>query len=457
MIYDYDLVVIGGGPGGYVAAISAAKAGKRVCLCEKKTLGGVCLNEGCIPTKTLLKSVNFYSQVKNSSDFGINIGNKGTVSLRMADVQKRKQAVVDTLVSGIRFLIKAQRIDYMNDTAVFTSPHSILCGTDEISFDNAIIATGSEVSIPPVEILEGAPVMISSDVLNLNTIPDKAAVIGGGVVGVELAFLLSQAGAEITILEQMDRILPMLDTEVASAVIRELNKKGIQIHTDVKVTSIGKKYVKYEDSGKALLLDVDSVILATGRRPSFSRESMDAAGVYYDHRAIPTDSHMRTNVPHIYAIGDVNGKAMLAHTASAEAEVAVRNICGISSTMNYETIPYCIYLEPEIACIGLTEEQARMKYPNIKIGKFPLMANGKALIENHPEGIVKTIIDSDTDKIIGFHMYGIHSTDMIACLSTAMTAGVKGSTFSRAVFPHPTVSESIHESFLNAYGISVHI
>lgn len=454
---DYDILVIGGGPGGYVAAIKAAKAGKKVCICERKNLGGVCLNEGCIPTKTLLKSIETMNLIKNVKNFGINIADNN-ITFNLGNMLGRKKSVIETLRNGIGYLLNHQNITLIEEEVKLIDVDKATYSGKTITFDNAIIATGSEAFIPQIQIEEKANIATSTDVLELDRAPSEVVVIGGGVIGVELAYYLSGIGSKITILEQMDRILPMLDEEITKSVVKILNTKGIQIFTEVNVERITENSVVYQNlNGEKLSVSTDYTLIATGRRAMIDEVSMNNVGIEFDKRGIKTNNKMQTNIPNIYAIGDVNGKMMLAHVASAEGEVAVDNICGKETVMDYSTIPSCIYINPEIACIGLTEIQAKNKYECIKIGRFPLMANGKALVEGEIAGLCKVIINDRTDEIIGFHMQGIHATDIVSTVSVAMANGMKATAICDSIFAHPTVSECVHETFLNAYGKAIHI
>ncbi len=457
MNYDYDVAVIGGGPGGYVAAIAAAKEGKKTCLFEERRVGGVCLNEGCIPTKALLKSAAVLRTIKEAKNFGVCANLSDEIQIDMIAVQNRKNAVINQLVGGMEFLLKANKVEVFNSSASFSDSHTLKYDKGEVSADNIIIASGSKVFRLPIEIAEDAKVFTSRELLDLDYLPKQVAIIGGGVVGVEFAFFLAGAGVKVTILELMNEILPMVDAEVISQVRNVLKRNGIQVITDAAVKRIERDHVIYVEKDEKKTVAADFTVMAAGRVPRTAGLNLEAVGIEMNKRAVAADEYLRTNVPHIYAIGDVNGKSMLAHTASKEAEVAVHNICGQKEEMDYRFIPSCIYLSPEIACVGITEIEAQKQGKNVRIGKFPLSANGKALIEGEPAGVIKVIIDKDTDKILGVHIFGVHSTDMISGLTIAMTNGLKATDIIASVFPHPTVSEIIHEACLAAYGKAIHI
>lgn len=455
--YDYDITVIGGGPGGYVAAIKAAKEGKKICLIECANVGGVCLNEGCIPTKTLIKTANIYHEILHSADFGIEGVDTAKVSVSMPKLQKRRQAVVDQLVGGVKGLLRGNKVTVINAKACFVDAHMVSAGDKKISSEYFIIATGSNVFMPPFIAQEGQNNIITSkEALLLDHIPKSIAIIGGGVIGVEFAYLLNTLGSKVTVLELMDHILPMVDEEVSGMARKRMEKDGITFCTGAKVTKVKDNNVIYELDGKEESLKADMVLMSVGRTPNTDGLGAKEIGVAFDRNAIVTDEYLRTNIPGIYAIGDVNGKVMLAHTASHEGIVAVEHICGKTPHINYQQIPSCIYLEPELASIGLTEKQAREQYQDIKIGKFPMVANGKSLVEGDGDGVVKVIVEGSTGEILGVHLYGKHVTDMIAEISVAMTLEATAEEIIHSIHPHPTVSESVPEAFMAAYSMAIH-
>ena len=370
MDYQYDIAVIGAGPGGYETAIKAAQMGKKTCIIESTYLGGTCLNVGCIPTKTLIKTANVLDTVKHAADFAVEGVDLSALKVDMAKLQKRRQKVVSTLVGGVRGLLRGNKVDILEGTASFADTHTLTVGDKQVSAEYIIVATGSSVFMPPFIAVEGENrLLTSTEALGLDEVPDSVAVIGGG-----------------------------------------------------------------------------------GRTPNTEGLNAQGIGLEFDRNAIKTDLCLRTNVPNIYAIGDVNGKAMLAHTASHEGMVAVANICGRHEEMHYDRIPSCIYLEPEIACIGLTEPQARENYgDNLKIGRFSMMANGKSLVEGDTDGLFKVIVAGDTGEILGVHLYGQHVTDMIGEVSAAMTAEATAEELIGSIHPHPTVNEALGEAFMAAW------
>ena len=402
--YDYDVVVIGAGPGGYETAIKAAQCGKKTCIIEGAGFGGTCLNVGCIPTKALIQTADVYHKVKDAARFAVTGVEADKIAVDMAALQARKKAVVKTLVNGVKGLLRGNKVTVVEGMASFADTHTLSVDGRSITGANIIIATGSSVFMPPFIALEGENhLLTSTEALDLDQVPASVTVIGGGVIGVEFAYLLNRLGSKVTVLDLMDHILPM-------------------------------------------------VLMAVGRVPNTQGLNAEGIGIEFDRKAIRTDAHMRTNIPHIYAIGDVNGKVMLAHTASHEGMVAVADICGQGEEMRYDRIPSCVYLEPEIACIGLTEAQAREKYGDgLKIGRFNMAANGKSLIAGDTDGLFKVIVAADTGEILGAHLYGQHVTDMIGEISAAMAAEGTAEELIHAIHPHPTVNEALGEAFMAAW------
>ena len=453
MSYQYDIAVIGAGPGGYETAIKAAQLGKKTCIVESTYFGGTCLNVGCIPTKTLIKTANVLDTVKHAADFAVEGVDPSTLKVDMTKLQKRKQKVVSTLVGGVKGLLKGNKVDLVEGKARFVDSHTLAVGEKQITAENVIIATGSNVFMPPFIAVEGENhLLTSTEALDLDHVPTSIAVIGGGVIGVEFAFLLSKLGSKVTVLELMDHILPMVDPEVSALAQKRLEKGGVSFRLGAKVSKVANDTVFYEYNGAQEQVKADAVLMAVGRTPNTEGLNAEGIGLEFDRKAIKTDLHMRTNLPNVYAIGDVNGKAMLAHTASHEGMVAVADICGHSEEMNYDRIPSCIYLEPEIACIGLTEAQAREKYgDSLKIGRFNMLANGKSLVEGDTDGLFKVIVEGETGEILGVHLYGQHVTDMIGEISAAMTAEATAEELIGSIHPHPTVNEALGEAFMAAW------
>ncbi|MCB6608638.1 dihydrolipoyl dehydrogenase [[Clostridium] symbiosum] len=452
--YEYEITVIGAGPGGYETAIRAAQMGKKTCIIESTYLGGTCLNVGCIPTKTLIKSTGVLSEVREAATFGVEGVEPEKVTLNLKKMQQRKTRIVKTLSGGVKGLLRGNGISIVEGKASFVDAHTVAVGDRTVTSEYFIIATGSNVFIPPFIEQEGNNHIITSkEALEIEETPVSVAVIGGGVIGMEFAFFLNKLGSKITVLELMDRILPMVDPEVSELARERLAKSGVDFRLGCRVKKIRDNTVYYEMDGKEDSVKADMILMAVGRIPNTDGLNAEAVGLEFERKAVKTDGRMHSNIPNIYAIGDVNGKVMLAHTASHEGMIAVSDICGVhTDEMNYERIPSCVYLDPEIACIGLTEPQAREKYgDNIKVGRFNLAANGKSLVEGDTDGIFKVITDSETGEILGVHLYGKHVTDMIGEISAAMTAEATVEELIHTVHPHPTVSEALGEAFMAAW------
>lgn len=454
--HDYEIAVIGGGPGGYVAAIKAAQMGKKTVIIEKENFGGTCLNVGCIPTKALLRSAEALKEVKESSAFGVVDVDTSNATLDLAKVQERKKKVISQLVGGVQGLVKGNGAAIENGEGKLVDAHTIEVNGKKITADNIIIATGSQAKSLPIEISEDATVLTSTEMLDIDKAPESMVVIGGGVIGIEFAYFLATIGVKVSVVEFLDRILPMVDEEITTQVTGHLQDMGINIYTSAKVTEITADSVKFEKDGKVQELPAEQVLMAVGRGPSLDGIDTEALGIKTERGAIVTDNTLKTSVSNIYAIGDVNGKAMLAHTASMEGIVAVENICGEKAVMDYDKIPSAIYIQPEIASVGLTEKQAAEKYGKIKVGKFPLMANGKAKVAGEERGLVKVITEAKYGEIVGVHMYCIHATDMIAEAVVAMKLESTAEEVAMSIHPHPTVSEVMHEAMHAVDGRAIH-
>ncbi|MGI5891696.1 MAG: dihydrolipoyl dehydrogenase [Bacillota bacterium] len=455
--HDYDITVIGGGPGGYVAAIKAAQLGKKVCLVEEAVVGGTCLNFGCIPTKTLIKTVNLFSEIKSAEKFAIAGLDADGLQVCMSKLQERKQAVISRLVAGVSGLLVAGGVTFEQGHARFLDRYTIESSNKNITSDYFIIATGSSVFMPPfIDISEAENLMTSKQALSLEHVPASVIIIGGGVIGIEFAYILHKLGSRVTVVELMDTILPMVDAEISDLCKRNMTSHGVKFINGSAVRKIRGNTVIYSLNGEEQFLEAAAVLMAVGRVPNATGLNLEAIGMEMDEKAIKTDDSLRTNIDNIYAVGDVNGKVMLAHTASHEGLFAVANICGQAQKMQYEQIPSCIYIEPEVASIGLTEDQAREKYGDIRIGKFPMLANAKSLIAGDSSGMMKIVLSAD-DRILGAHLYCQNATDIIGELAVAMAAGAKADVVIKAVHPHPTFCEGIPEAFMSAsFGRAIH-
>lgn len=455
--YEYDVTIVGGGPGGYITAIKAAQMGKRTCIIERERFGGTCLNVGCIPTKTMIKTANLLREMREAADFAIEGVEPKKLHVSMPKLQERKKTVVDQLVGGVNGLLRGNKVDIVNGIGSFVDAHTLQVGEKRISSEYIIVATGSSAIIPSFIKLEGEnTILTSTEALNLDYLPKRIAIVGGGVIGVEFAYLFNQLGSQVMVLELMDHILPMVDKEVSAMAQKRMEKDGITFCLEAKVLRVKDNTVFYELDGKEQSMPADAVLMAVGRAPNTDGIGAKKIGLEFNRNAIKADETMRTNIENVYAIGDVNGKVMLAHTASHEGLVSLSSIYGGHETMNYERIPSCIYLDPEIASIGLTEEQAWERYETVKVGKFPIVANGKSLVEGDTDGIFKVIVEETYGEILGVHMYGKHVTEMISEIAVAMTGEVTVDELLNSIHPHPTVSEALPEAFMDAMGSAVH-
>lgn len=456
---EFDLAVIGGGIGGYVAAIKASQEGKTTVLIEKEeAVGGTCLNSGCIPTKVILKSILSLNNARRLGGFGVVGTEPDHIKLDLDQVQDRKELIVKQLTfGGVSSLIQKNGVTLLKGEASFVDPYTLNVGGELLKASNFIIATGSKVFIPPIPVEGDSLILTSDEVMAMREVPPSTVVIGGGAIGIELSYILHHLGSKVDVMEMLPNILPRVDEEVSSHVAQMLRNSGIGIHTGAKVEKIVNNTVFYESNGERHSIEGKAVLMAVGRVPNTDGLNLEVAGVKLEGKAIWVNEQMRTSQPHIYATGDVNGKVMLAHTASAEALVAVDNIMGRESNMEYSFIPQCIYLDPEIASVGMTEKEALDAYgERVKIGKFPLIANGKALIEGKQEGFAKVVVDRESGEIFGFHMIGINSTDMITEVALAMSMEATSDLVASTIHPHPTVSEVIPETFLSAVSKAIH-
>ncbi len=451
---DYNLIVIGGGPAGYTAAIKAAQLGLKVVLIEKSYLGGTCLNRGCIPTKALLHSSGMYYDMLTAEKYGVVADN---LKFDYDKAYQHKDNVVEKLVKGIEQLIKANKITLILENGILIDSNNVLAGGEKYCADNIIIATGSVPSSVPIKGIEQA--INSDDVLSRPITSETIAIIGGGVIGVEFATMLAQTGKEVYLFEALPRIIPMMSEAQAKGLTMSLKKLKIKVNADTFIDEIAKcdtgYELKYSTKGKAKIITVGEVISCTGRKAYTKGLNLEEVGIELDKGNIVVDSRFRTSVPNIYAVGDVIGGIQLAHMAAAEAIVAVENICGKKPSINLDYVPSCIYTTPEIASIGITQEQCENR--QIEVGKFLMGASGKALINGVSSGYAKVIIDVQTDKIIGAELFMDRATDLVSELSIAIVNGMTREEFASVIHPHPTLSESIYESIEDSLGKAIHL
>ncbi len=453
------IVIIGGGVGGYPAAIRAARMGAEVVLIEKDALGGTCLNWGCIPTKALLQSAGVVRTMKESAVFGVQCQG---YSVDFGAVMSRKDKIVAQLTQGVGSLLKARKIKVIKGTASFADPRTLVIGEtgEKVQGDAILIASGSQPGRIPIVGIDGPDVMDSNQVLAMKALPASVVIIGGGVIGVEFAQFLVALGTAVTIIEMLPGLVPGVDKEIAALLQKRIVAAGVKVVTGAAVQKItpgkAQSTVTYTSGGKTETIAAAKVFLTVGRKPDFSLLNIEKAGVRQERGAIVVNEFMETNVPGIYAAGDVVGGIMLAHLASAEGECAVKNILGHREAMNYKAVPACVYTSPEVASVGLTEEAAKEKY-EIQIGRFPLRGNGKSLVLNETEGLVKVIADRKYGEVLGVHIIGPHATDMIAEAVLGMTMEMTAEELAHAIHPHPTVSEAIMEAAMAITGGAIHM
>ncbi|MGX9292810.1 dihydrolipoyl dehydrogenase [Bacillus sp. A015] len=456
------LVIIGGGPAGYVAAITAARFGRKVVLIDQGQLGGTCLNEGCIPTKSLLQSADMYEHVKSAAHFGIELPGKKPI-IQWDSVQKRKQSVVKQLTDGVRYLMNKNKINVLNGKAAFLSAHEILIesgGESEIiQAKQIIIASGAEPAALPFAPFDGKWLIHSKDAMSLPSIPDSLCIIGGGVIGCEFASIFSRMGTKVVMIEQSVHILPEEDDDIAQCLHDQLEAAGVDILTSAAVNqldSTSRKVVIERKHGERCEIQSDLCLVAIGRKPRLGELNLDQIGIEYDRNGINVNEHMQTNLPHIYACGDVTGGVQLAHVAFHEGTIAASHASGEDVKVNEQVIPRCIYTSPEIASVGLNEEKARNQYEDIRIGKCSFSANGKALILNQPAGQVKIIVEPQYQEILGVSIIGPNATELIGQAAVMMHTELTVDTLEQYIAAHPTLSEAIHEALLQTSGRAVH-
>lgn len=455
----YDLVVIGAGPGGYVAAIRAAQLGLKTVVVEKDRPGGVCLNWGCIPSKALLTSAELYENLKESERHGIKVNG---LSVDYAQVIKRSREVADRLAKGVEFLLKKNRVPLMAGTGRLESKNRVVIetpgkGTQQVEADRILIATGSkERTLPGLEV-DGKQILTSYEALVDTEMPDAIVIIGGGAVGVEFAYIYSAFGCRVTVVEMEKQLLPGVDIEVARELEKGFKKKGIEVLTGTKYHGVekfpGRVELVLESEGDLKRRTANKVLVAVGRAPLSAGLGLEALGVELHRGYIKVDERMRTTCDTVYAIGDINGPPLLAHAASEEGIVAVECMAGKREKgIDHAHIPACVYAQPEVAVMGLTEAQAREKGYEVKVGKFPFLASGKAIAAGHEEGFVKLVVDKEYGEILGCHIIGHGATDLIAEICLARTLEATTTEIAGTVHAHPTMSEAIMEAALNAEG-----
>lgn len=461
----YDLVIIGSGPGGYVAAIKAAKLGMKTAIIERGEIGGTCLNRGCIPTKTLMHSSHLYQEAKTMKDLGIHYEG---LSFDMERLQTRKDEVVHKIRQGIVQLLEANGVTILKGIAMIEKNNHITITKSEGLFevilaDKILIATGSKPIIPKIEGVHLPNVITSDELLSKQNLYKKLLIIGGGVIGIEFASIYNDLGCEVEIIEAMDRLLPNMDKEIAQSIAMNLKKKGVTIHTKSKVTRIsedletGILICEYEEKGQLKTTSTDGILLSVGRKASTEELFAPGLEIEMDGSCIKVSQDYETNIKGIYAIGDVIKGKQLAHAASAQGMTAVQRMTGKEASINLAVIPSCIYTNPEIATVGLSEEEALTVGYSIKTGKYPMLGNCKTLLSGGERGFIKVICEDATDRILGAQLLCDRATDMISEFATAISLGLTSKELASIIRPHPTYSEAITEAVEDVWGMAIHL
>ena len=454
----YDLAILGGGPGGYVAAGRAGAAGLSVVLFEKRELGGVCLNEGCIPTKTLLYSAKVYDYTRHADRYGVNVPES---AIDFGAIFKRKEKVVKKLVGGVKVQMRNANVEVVKEAAVITGKEAdgfvLTAGEATYSAKNILVCTGSEAAVPSIPGLKeglGGVVVTNREILSLEEQPERLVVIGGGVIGMEFASFFNSIGTQVTVVEMLPKILGPLDDEISAMLQAQYAKKGVEFHLSCKVVAVEGNEVVYEDAeGNTCRAAGDKILVSVGRRANFQGIGLENIGVELALNpagrpyGIKVDEKMRTNVPGVYAAGDVTGFSMLAHTATREGEVAVNTILGKEDSMSYKAIPGVVYTNPEVAGVGVTEAEAAKQGLDYTVLKLPMAFSGRFVAENERgEGLCKVIVDAQSHQVLGVHMLGNPCSEIIQSACIAIEKGLTVEQLKEVVFPHPTVSEILKET-----------
>lgn len=461
MSIQCDIAVIGSGPGGYVAALRAAQLGAKTVVVERDRIGGVCLNWGCIPTKTLLRTAEVLRLAREAKEFGVSVGD---VKLDWTAAQKRKDSIVRRLTGGVSALLQKAGVMVVSGEGRLASPGVIevrgQSTTETISARKVIVATGSRPASLPIPGLEGPDVLTSDGALSLETLPESMLIIGAGPIGVEFATLFNACGVKTTLVEALPRVLPTLDADLSSEVERGLKKARVKILTASKVTHIdrsGKPQVHIEGAAGETSIEVDRILVAVGRRANVDALGLAESGIETTKAGIKVDQCLRSSQPDVHAIGDVCGGMQLAHVAMHQGVTAAENALGAQRSMDYNAIPSCVFCWPEVATVGLTEEAAREQGYDVLVGKFPFRANGKALAHGEHEGLVKVVSEAKFGQVLGVHIVGPHASDLIQEGTLALGLEATLDELENTIHPHPTLSEAIAEAALGARGKALHV
>ena len=461
---DYELIVIGAGPGGYVAAIRAAQLGMKTAVIEKQDVGGTCLNRGCVPTKALLHSAELASELKEAGTFGVNVEG---VTLDFNKMHERKQEVVEKLRSGIEQLLKANKIDLIRGQASITGQGSVKVigddGEKSLTCDRILIATGSRPSVPPIPGLNLPGVVTSDEILKESSHAyESLIIIGGGVIGMEFATFYNAIGCKVTVIEAMDRIIPTMDKEIAQNLGMILKKKSVKINAGCRVESVEKNEetgalkVSYTCKGKSEAAEAEAVLVAIGRKPNTEGLLSDGIQLDMERGRIIVDKKFETSLEKVYAIGDVSSKIQLAHVASAQGAAAVEMMAGRDTGGDLKAVPGCIYTSPEIASVGITADEAKEAGKAVKTGKFVMFSNSRTMIKNGDRGFIKVVADEHTGEVLGAQLMCERATDMISELTTAVANNLTVEQMLKVMRPHPTFNEGISEAFEDVEGAAIH-
>jgi dihydrolipoamide dehydrogenase len=459
-----DIAILGSGPGGYVAALRAAQLGAGVALIEQDRVGGVCLNVGCIPTKALLRSAEVYRTVQRAESFGLRLA--GSVAPDWPAIQARKEAIVRQLAGGVEKLLQRAGVRVIRGRGRFTTPHTLTVDAAEgaLSVEAArgvVVATGSRPIRLPLPGIDLPGIVDSTGALELAELPRRLLIVGGGVVGVELADIFGAFGTEVTVVEMLDRLLPQMDADLGAGLAWTFGQRGIRVHLNSRLVRL--------DGGQSGLLaaiatpagqltaEADLILVAVGRQPNVENLGLDVAGVRVERMGIPVNGQMETNVPGVYAVGDVTGTMPLAHVAMQGGEVAVENALGYAARLDLKTVPWCVYTEPEVASVGLTESQAREAGYDVRAGRFPLNANGKALTYGESDGFVKVVSEARYGEVLGLHLIAPHASDLIHEGGLALTLEATLDELITTLHGHPTLGEAIREAALECRGGALHL
>ena len=457
---DFDSIIVGAGPGGYVAAIRAGQLGMRTAIVERDVLGGVCLNWGCIPSKALLRNAEVLSLFHRADRYGITVGE---VTADYNQAFERSRRVVGRLTKGVDSLLKKNNVEVVHGAARLTAARTITVDGRDLSATNVILSTGARPRTIPGLDIDGKLVMTYREAIVATTVPEKAVIIGGGAIGVEFAYVYNAYGADVTIIERESQLLPLGDTEISQALAKSLEKQGIHIYTSAEFTGLGRTgansgIVKVRTGVGNKEFSADRVLVAVGIQGNVEDLGLEEAGIIVERSFVSVDSELRTAAEGVYAIGDMNGIMPLAHVAQTQGIYVVERIAGEETLpLDYQSMPSAVYCNPQVASLGLTEQQAKAQGLNYKVGKFPLIANGKALALDEYEGMAKLIIDAGTGEILGGHLLGPEVTEMLGELSLARVLEGTNLEVGAVVNAHPTVSEVIKEAALAADGKAIHI